>query len=95
MMGKLQEMKQKTDEVKMRLANIQVEGTAENGKVRVVSDGNRKIVEIRISDELLQAGDKEEIEELSLLAVNRALEKAEKVSESEMQDIAKGFLPGM
>mgnify|MGYP005842304645 CR=1 FL=1 len=95
MMEKLQEMKQKSNEVKERLAHISVEGEAENGTVKVVADGNRKITEIKINQALIQEGDKEQIEELTLLAINRALEKAEKVAEAEMQDVAKGFLPGM
>ena len=94
MMGKLQEMKQKTEETKRRLDTISVDADAENGQVRVVCNGNRKITAITISDELMEAGDKEQIEDLTLLAINRALEKAEKVAEAEMGSIAKGMLPG-
>ena len=93
-MGKLQEMQQKTEEIKKRLDNINVEGDAENGKVRAVSTANRKIVSISIADEL-QNGDKEELEDLVILAVNRALEKAEKIAEAEMAGAAKGMLPGL
>ncbi len=66
---------------------------AENGLVKVVSNGNRKITSIEISPEIMN--DREQVEELTLIAVNRALEKAEKVAESEMQGIAKGILPGL
>lgn len=94
MMGKLQEMQQKSEEVKKRLDGITVEAEAENGLVKVVSTANRKIVSIDINANLIQEGDQEQIEELCLIAINRALEKAEKVSEAEMQGIAKGMLPG-
>ena len=93
MMGKLQEMKQKSEEVKKRLDTISVEGNAENS-VKVVSTANRKITSITFSDELLKEGDAEKIEDLSLIAINQALEKAEKIAEAEMQGIAKGMLPG-
>jgi len=92
MMGKLQEMQQKTEEIKKRLDTISVKGDAENGMVTVTATGNRKITAIEISEEL---SDKEQIEDLCILAVNRALEEAEKVYESEMKDVAKGMLPGM
>lgn len=95
MMGKMQEMQKKSEEVKKRLDTISVNGEAENGSVTVVSTGNRKITSVIISDELMQQGDKGQIEELTLLAVNRALEKAEKVAEAEMAGVAKGMLPGM
>lgn len=94
-MGKLKEMQQQSEEVKKRLDTISVDAETENGMVKVVCNGNRKISSIKISDELMQANDKEKIEELSLLAINRALEKAEKVAEAEMQGVAKGMLPGM
>jgi hypothetical protein len=95
MMGKMQEMKQKSEEVKKRLDTISVSGEAEGGKVTVVSTGNRKITSIQINDELMAQGDKEQIEDLVILAVNKALEKAEKVSEAEMAGVAKGMLPGL
>lgn len=94
MMGKMQEMKQKSEEVKKRLDTISVSGDAENGMVTVVSTGNRKITSIQLSDALMASNDKEQIEELTVMAINRALEKAEKVSEAEMAGIAKGMLPG-
>ena len=95
MMGKLQEMQQKTEEIKKRLNTISVKGDAENGMVTVTATGNRKITAIKINDELMKAGDKEQIEDLCILAMNRALEQAEKVYETEMKDVAKGMLPGM
>jgi len=95
MMGKLQEMQKKSEEIKKRLDTISVQGEAENGLVKVISNGNRKISSISINEELIKSGDKEQIEDLCILAMNRALENAEKVYEAEMKDVAKGMLPGM
>ncbi|MFB1021511.1 MAG: DNA-binding YbaB/EbfC family protein [Vicingaceae bacterium] len=94
MMGKMQEMKQKSEEVKNRLDTISVSGDAENGKVTVISTGNRKITSVQINPELMVNGNKEQLENLIILAVNKALEKAEKVNETEMAGVAKGMLPG-
>lgn len=95
MMGKLQEMQQKSEEVKKRLDTISVQGDAENGLVKVTCTANRKLTKVEISDELFKDGDKEQIEDLCMIATNRALENAEKVYETEMKDVAKGMLPGM
>jgi DNA-binding YbaB/EbfC family protein len=95
MMGKLQEMKSKTEEVKKRLDTISVESDAENGLIKVVCTANRKITSITINEELMVNGDKEQIEDLTILAINRALEKAEKVAETEMAGVARGIMPGM
>ena len=94
MMGKMQEMKQKSEEVKKRLDTISVNADAEGGKVNVISTGNRKITSIQISEDLMASGDKEQIEDLIIMAVNKALDKAEKVAETEMAGVAKGMLPG-
>lgn len=95
MMGKLQEMKQKSEEVKNRLDTMSVEADAENGLIKVVCTGNRKITSITIDQSLMADGDKEQLEDLTVLAINRALDKAEKVAEAETAGIAKGMLPGM
>jgi nucleoid-associated protein EbfC len=94
MMKKLQEMQQKVEETRARLDTITVEGKASNGKVTVIMTGNRKVKSITINEKL--AGfDKEELEDLVLIAVNDALEKAESVNESEMKAASAGILPGM
>ena len=95
LMGKMQEMQQKVEETKKRLDTVSVQGEAEGGLVKVTATANRKITEINIDDSLMQEGDKEQIEDLVIVAVNRALEEAEKVNEAEMQSAAKGFLPNM
>lgn len=94
MMGKLQEMQQKSEEVKKRLETISVHSEAE-GLVKVVANGNKKITSIEFDESIIKEGDKEQIEDLCILAVNRAIEKADEVFQSEMQGVAKGMLPGM
>lgn len=91
--GQAAGMKQQMDEVKNRLNNIIVEGTAENGAVKVTATGNKQVKNISINEALLK--DKEELEDLLVIAVNRALEEADKVHEKEMQFAAKGLFPGM
>ena len=94
MMGKLQDMKQKMEETKKRLDTITVEGEAGNNAVIVRANGNRQIKSVEISSELYRA-DKEELEDLLVIALNRALEKAEKVNEAEMAGAAKGIMPNL
>ena len=77
------------DEVKSRLDNIQVRGEAEG--VVVISNGNRKIVDVVVPDSLA----KDDLEDLVLLATNRALEQAENVFESEMKSVAGGMMGGL
>lgn len=90
MMGKLQEMQQKMEESKKRLDAIQVTGESADGKIKVSATGNRRITAVSIDDSLL-SGDKEELEDLLIVALNRALENAENTWNSEMQGVAGGM----
>ena len=94
MMGKFQEMKKKVDETKNRLEMISVMGESGSGSVKITANGNKKILSIIIKDEVLQ-GDKDELEDLLIVAANRAIEQAEKVYETEMQRATQGFLPNI
>lgn len=94
MMKKLQEMQQKVEETKARLDTITVEGKASNGKVTVTMTGNRKVNAISINEKL-GGFDREELEDLLIIATNDALEKAESVNESEMRSASAGMIPGM
>ena len=94
MMEKLQAMQGRMEEIKNRLETIVVRGEAENGKIIVQINGNRKVKDIQLDPELL-TGDKEELEELLAVAVNRAIEQADNVNNSEMQSAAMGMMPGI
>lgn len=94
MMGKLQEMKQKTEEIKAKLDTTILKVDGAGGDIKIEINGNRQIKKLEIAS-ALQHGDKEELEEQLLVALNRALEKAEAVNESEMKSVAAGMLPGI
>lgn len=93
--GKLQEAQQKMNESKDRLKHITVEGEAGNGAVKVVVTGDREVKSIGIDPALLEGDRKEELEDLLISALNRALKNAENVWESEMKNAAGGMLGGM
>lgn len=95
MFGKIQEAQAKMEAVKKQLDNIQVRGEAEGGKVVVVFTASKKMVNIQLSDELMEDGDKEQIEDLSTIAINRALEKADEVAEHETKKATEGLLPNI
>ena len=95
MFDKLLEAQQKAGEVKKRLDGIIVSGTAEGGKITVTANGNKVIQSINIDEDLLKTGDKEELEELLIVAINKALVQAENVSQSEMAALTKDMFGGL
>ncbi|MDT3403830.1 YbaB/EbfC family nucleoid-associated protein [Mucilaginibacter terrae] len=98
MFDKLFEAQQKAGEMKNRLDNVTVSGSVEGGKITVTANANKVLQSININEEFLKEADKEELEELMVLAVNKALEQAENVSQTEMAAMTKnmfGDLGGM
>lgn len=89
----MSQMESQTNEIKKKLDNITVEADAENGLVKVIATGNKKIINISISDEILN--DKETVEDLIIVAVNKAILKAEEIHEKEMGSVAKNMLPDL
>jgi nucleoid-associated protein EbfC len=90
--GKLQEAQQKMKESKERLAGVTMDGEAGDGAVKVTVTGNREVKSIEIAEHLFVADRKEEMEDLLLTALNRALKNAESAWEAEMKDVAGGML---
>ncbi len=93
--GKLQEAQQKMSDSKERLKHITVEGEAGNGAVKVLVTGAREVQSLEIAPALLDAERKEELEDLLITALNRALKNAENAWEAEMKNVAGGMLGGM
>jgi DNA-binding YbaB/EbfC family protein len=95
MFDKLFEVQAKAGEVKQRLDNITVTGTAEGGKISVTATGNKIIQSINIDADFFKEADKEEIEELLVIAINKAMEQADNVSQSEMAAVTKDMFGGL
>ncbi|MFH0999535.1 MAG: YbaB/EbfC family nucleoid-associated protein [Bacteroidota bacterium] len=95
LLGNLGPMKEAMDNAKKKLDTITVKGEAEGGLVSIYVNGNRRVTEIRINQKLMDEGDKEAIEELVLIATNKALEHADSVNEMEMASAARNLMPGM
>lgn len=95
MFGKLAEAQKKAGELKQRLSAITVEGDAAQGAVRVTADGNKKIRKINITDALLNASRKSELEDLLKHAIDSAMEKAENLSATEMKNMMHQMIPGI
>jgi DNA-binding YbaB/EbfC family protein len=93
MMDKLKEAQRKIEETKVRLNTVLVDGEAGNGLIKVTVTANREIRTINISDDLMN--EKEALEDYLIIALNKALEKANAINEAEMAAAAKDGLPNI
>lgn len=92
--SKLQEAQQKMQEGKQKLAALTLDGEAGEGAVKVTVTGNREVQTITIDNQLMSADRKEELEDLLITALNRALKNAENAWEDEMKGAAGSMLGG-
>lgn len=94
LISKLGGLKAKMDAVKSILDDLRVSGESGASEVKVTVTGNRKVVSVHIEPHLLFPEKKEQVEELLEIALNRALQEAEKRAEEEMKAAGRELLPG-
>jgi len=96
MMGKLKETQRKIEETKKRLDSVLIDEQSNDGALKVTLTANGKIKSIAIDDTLLQ--DKDQLEDYLIVTLNKAIEKAAKVNQAELDAVAKvdmPMIPGM
>ncbi len=93
------DMQSKQKEMIEKLSQLEVSGEAGDGAVIVTANANKEILNIHIDQNKTSLKDVEELEDLFLIAVNRALEKAgneqEKASKSLMNEMLPPGLGGL
>lgn len=90
MFGNIEEQQK---EMRQQLASITVEAEAGDGAVKVVANANRQIMNIAIDKGKLDWEDTEQVEDLLLVAINRALELAAEKEAAEAQNMLKKMMP--
>jgi DNA-binding YbaB/EbfC family protein len=93
MMGKLKEAQKKVEETKERLHTVLIDEASSDDKLKVTITANRTIKSIDIADELLE--DKDMLEDYLILTINKAIEKATNVHETEVAAVAKEGMPSI
>lgn len=88
----LLKMQQAMEESKKKLDQITVSGDAGGGLIRVEFNGNRKLTNLEINASLKDI-DKEDLEDLLSVAIDKALAEVEKLNEKIMSSSAMNFLP--
>lgn len=93
MMGKLKETQKKVEDTKKRLDTVLIDEKSNDGLLNITLTANRTIKSIDIADELLE--DKEQLEDYLILTLNKAIEKATQVNETELAAVAKEGMPNI
>lgn len=93
MMGKLKEAQYKEEETKKRLDTVLVDEESNDRLLKVTLTANRKIKSISVDETLLE--DKEQLEDYLILVLNKAIEKATNINETELAAVAKEGMPSI
>lgn len=93
MMGKLKETQKKVEETKERLHSVLIDENSNDNKLKVTITANRTIKSIAIDDDLLE--DKDMLEDYLILTLNKAIERATTVHETEVASVAKAGMPNI
>jgi nucleoid-associated protein EbfC len=93
MMKQIQKMQSDMAKVQAELENKTVTEESGGGMVKATANGKKEIISIVIDEEIAKSGDKEMLEDLVVAAVNKALEAAGKMAESDLANVTKGMIP--
>ncbi|MCL4110256.1 UNVERIFIED_CONTAM: hypothetical protein GTU68_030640 [Idotea baltica] len=86
-------MEEKQKALQEKLSLIEVEADAGDGAVLAKVNGNKELLNIKIDQNKISLDDVEELEDLVLIAVNRALTEAGAKAEAESQSLISDMLP--
>lgn len=93
MMNKLKDTQKKVEATKTRLETVMIDEKSSDNLLTVSITANRTIKNITIDSALLS--DKEQLEDYLVLVVNKAIEKATAIHESEIAAVAKEGMPNI
>ena len=96
LMKQAQKMQRQMEEQAKEMETKEFTATAGGGAVEVTVSGSKKLVKVKLDEEVVDPDDVEMLEDLVLSAVNEALKKAEEASSNQMGKLTGGLnIPGL
>ena len=91
LMQQAQAMQKQLEDANKQLNAMEFEGSASNGLAKVVVNGEFRVVSVSIDPSILNADDKEMIEELIMIATNNANEKVDQAKKEKFGSMTQGL----
>ena len=88
---KAQLLQKRLQEEQEALKNTDFEGTAGNGAVKIVMNGEYNVKSIFIDKNIIDPEDKKTLEDLIMVAINDCIAKIKKATESSMNNATGGM----
>lgn len=91
LMQQAQAMQKQLEQANAQLNAMEFEGTASNGLVKIVMNGEYKVVSVDIDPSILNANDKDMIQDLIMIATNDATEKIDNSKKEKLGSLTQGL----
>ena len=96
LMKQAQVMQKKMEEMKKELTQKEVRVSSGGGMIEIVVNGQQEIKEIKIEPDVIDANEKEMLEDLILAAVNESIRQSKELAAQEMSKLTGGMnVPGL
>ncbi|MBD3628075.1 YbaB/EbfC family nucleoid-associated protein [Cyclobacterium sp.] len=95
MMNKVKEAQAKIKETQAQLVHLRAEGEVGAGMVKVIVNGDRKVLDIEIDPSLINEKDKDMMKDLIVGATNKALENIDVKIKEKMSAATAGMMPNI
>jgi hypothetical protein len=95
MMGKMKEVQARVKEAQDKLVLIKATGESGGGMVKATVNGKKQLIDLDIDPTILKADDKVLIQDLTIAAINMAMDEAEVLAKEELRKSTEGLIPNI
>ena len=91
LMKQAQAMQKQLEQANAELNAMEFEGSASNALVKVVINGEYKVVSVDIDPSIINSDDKDMLQDLIMIATNAAVEKVDASKKEKLGAMTKGL----
>lgn len=96
MMGQIQKLQEEMAATQASLADEEVTTSVGGGAIELTITGDQRVLSVNVAEELLDAEEKEMLEEMLVLGINQALDESRELASSRMGSLTAGLdIPGL
>jgi hypothetical protein len=95
MMNKVKEAQAKIKTTQQELVHLRADGEAGAGMVKVIVNGDRRVLDILIDESLITPEEREMMKDLIVAATNAALEAIDLKIKDKMKSATEGMMPNI
>ena len=88
LMQQAQEMQKQLEKANDQINEMEFEGTASNGLVKIAINGENRVLAVSIDKEVINPDDKDMLEDMIMIAINDAIQQVEETKKDKFGGMA-------